>query len=59
MKEIFMQRTIDYMASIDPSMLNDLGVKGIPELIELTDDKGETINKYYKYTYQDDKEESI
>ena len=49
MKEIYMQRTIDYMARIDPQILNDLGVKGKPEIVELTDDKENVINKYYMY----------
>lgn len=46
-KIIYMQSTIDNMINNHPGMINDVEAMGEPEVVELTDDKGEVNNKYY------------
>ena len=53
MKLIYMQQTIDYMARLDPMLLDGLGMYGPPEPVELMDDKGNTINKYFLFDLSD------
>jgi hypothetical protein len=48
-KEIYMQRTIDYIIKDHNHKLAEIESKGVPEIVELTDDKGNIINKYYKF----------
>ena len=48
-KEIYMQRTIDYIIKDYNHKLAEIESKGVPEIVELTDDKGNIINKYYKF----------
>lgn len=49
MKLIYTQETINYMAKVNPQLIEDLSVHGAPEPVELLDDKGEVNNKYYMY----------
>ena len=48
-KEIYMQRTIDYIVKGHNHKLAEIESKGVPEIVELTDDKGNIINKYYRF----------
>ena len=50
MSLIYMQQTIDYMARVNPHLLEQLSKYGVPEgPFELADDKGNTTHKYYMY----------
>lgn len=50
MKLIYTQETINYMAKVNPHLLEELAKYGVPEgPFELADDKGEVNNKYYMY----------
>ena len=49
MKLIYTQETINYMAKVNPQLIEELSVYGAPEPVELLDDKGEVRNKYYLY----------
>ena len=42
-KEIYMQRTIDYIVKGHSHKLAEIESKGVPEIVELTDDKGNVI----------------
>jgi hypothetical protein len=42
-----MQSTIDNMLTNYKDKMNDLNELGEPEVVELTDDKGNTTSKYY------------
>lgn len=54
MKLVYMQQTIDYMARVNPQLLENLSKYGVPEgPIELADDKGTTTHKYYFYKITD------
>lgn len=48
-KLIYMQSTIDFIIANHNHRITEIENRGIPEIVELTDDKGNTINKYYKY----------
>jgi hypothetical protein len=48
-KLIYMQRTIDFIIANYNHRITEIENRGVPEIIELTDDKGTTINKYYKF----------
>ena len=48
-KEIYMQRTIDYIVKSYSHKLAEVESKGVPEIIELTDDKANIVNKYYLF----------
>jgi hypothetical protein len=52
-KLIYMQSTIDFILSKHSHRITEIESKGIPEVIELTDDKGNTINKYFKFIIED------
>ena len=47
MSLIYMQSTIDNMLTNYQDKINDLNVLGEPEPVELIDDKGNVLNKYY------------
>jgi len=49
MKLVYTQETINYMAKVNPQLIEDLAKYGAPEPVELLDDKGEVNNKYYLY----------
>jgi len=49
MKLVYTQETINYMAKVNPQLIEDLAKHGAPEPVELLDDKGEVNNKYYLY----------
>lgn len=49
MKLIYTQETINYMAKVNPQLIENLAIYGSPEPIELLDDRGEVNNKYYVY----------
>mgnify|MGYP000150330505 CR=1 FL=1 len=60
MKLIYTQETINYMAKVNPHLLEQLSKYGVPEgPFELADDKGTIINKYYLYKINDDTSEHI
>lgn len=44
-----MQRTIDFIIANYNHRITEIENRGVPEIIELTDDKGTIINKYYKF----------
>lgn len=48
-KEIYMQRTIDYIARTSPGQLSEMEKKGVPEVVELLDGEGNVKSIYYKY----------
>ncbi len=48
-KLIYMQSTIDFIIANHNHRITEIENRGVPEIVELTDDKGNTINKYYKY----------
>ena len=50
---IYTQETLNYMAKVNPQLIEDLAVYGAPEPVELLDDKGEVNNKYYLYKITD------
>ena len=54
MKLIYTQETINYMAKVNPQLIEELSVYGAPEPVELLDDKGEVKNKYYLYNIVED-----
>lgn len=47
MSLIYMQSTIDHILTNHQDRMNDLNALGEPELVELVDDKGNVLNKYY------------
>jgi hypothetical protein len=47
MSLIYMQSTIDNMLTNYQDKMNDLNSLGEPEPVELIDDKGNVLNKYY------------
>ena len=47
MSLIYMQSTIDHMLTNYQDKINDLNALGEPEPVELIDDKGNVLNKYY------------
>ena len=47
MSLIYMQSTIDNMLTNYQDKMNDLNALGEPEPVELIDDKGNVLNKYY------------
>ena len=49
MKLVYTQETINYMAKVNPQLIEDLAKYGAPEPVELLDDRGEVNNKYYLY----------
>ena len=49
MKLIFMKETVDFIASIDTNLLLELEKLGIPEPVQLLDDKGNVKTSYYLY----------
>ena len=59
MKLIYTQETINYMAKVNPQLIEDLAVYGAPEPVELLDDKGTIKNKYYLYKINEDTSEHI
>ena len=48
-KLIYMQSTIDFIIANHNHRITEIENRGIPEIVELTDDKDNIINKYYKY----------
>ena len=48
-KLIYMQSTIDFIIANHNHRITEIENRGIPEIVELTDNKDNTINKYYKY----------
>jgi len=48
-KLIYMQSTIDFIIANHNHRITEIESIGVPEIVELTDDKGNTINKYYKF----------
>ena len=48
-KLIYMQSTIDFIIANHNHRITEIENRGVPEIVELTDDKYNTINKYYKY----------
>lgn len=53
MKLVYTQESINYMAKVNPQLIEELSVYGVPEPVELLDDKGEVNNKYYLYKITD------
>lgn len=49
MSLIYMQETINYMAKVNPQLIEDLSIYGAPDPVELIDEKGNTALKYYMY----------
>ena len=47
MSLIYMQSTIDNMLTNHQDKINALNALGEPEPVELTDDEGNILNKYY------------
>lgn len=48
-KLIYMQSTIDFIIAKHSHRITEIENRGIPEVIEQKDDKGRTLNKYYKF----------
>ena len=48
-KLIYMQSTIDFIIANHNHRITEIESIGIPEIVEPTDDKGNTVNKYYKF----------
>lgn len=46
-KEIYMQRTIDHILKNHNERFGEIEARGVPEMVELTDDKGNITNKYF------------
>ena len=53
MKEIYMQRTVDYILKEHSHRIGEVESKGVPEVVELLDDKGEVNNKYFIFRTDD------
>ena len=51
-KLIYMQSTIDFILSKHSHRITEIENIGIPETVKITDDKGTTINKYYKFNIE-------
>lgn len=55
MKVIYMKETIDYMAMKDSRLLFDLEELGVPEPVELLDDRGNVTHTYYLYEIKEER----
>ena len=51
-KLIYMQSTIDFIIANHNHRITEIENRGIPEIIELTDDKDNIINKYFKFNIE-------
>ena len=51
-KLIYMQSTIDFIIAKHNHRMKEIENRGIPEVIEQKDDKGRTLNKYYKFSIE-------
>ena len=48
-----MQRTIDFILKDYPNRIQEIESKGVPEVVELLDDRGEVNNKYFIFRIDD------
>jgi len=48
-KLIYMQSTIDFIVAKHSHRITEIENRGIPEVIQQKDDKGNTVSKYYKF----------
>lgn len=49
MKLIVMQETIDHILTNHPIRIRDVEAYGEPEPVEIVDDKGMVVSKYFKF----------